>query len=63
MLARVTTRFLRDESGATAIEYGLIAGMIAVVLITTMMLMGENLIELFDRGVGRAALAMEGNAP
>ena len=26
-------RFLRDESGATAIEYGLIAGLIAVVII------------------------------
>ena len=25
--------FLRDESGATAIEYGLIAGLIAVVII------------------------------
>ena len=29
-------RFLRDESGATAVEYGLIAGMIACVLITVL---------------------------
>lgn len=29
-------RFLRDESGATAIEYGLIAGMISCVLITVL---------------------------
>ena len=63
MLARVTTRFLRDESGATAIEYGLIAGMIAVVLITTMLTMGENIIDLFDRGVGRAALTMGDAVP
>lgn len=30
------TRFLADENGATAIEYGLIAALIAVVLITSM---------------------------
>ena len=29
-------RFLRDESGATAIEYGLIVGMVACVLITSL---------------------------
>ncbi|SHF95741.1 Flp family type IVb pilin [Devosia limi] len=63
MLARVTTRFLRDESGATAIEYGLIAAMIAVVLITTMMLMGDSLYNLFDRGVGRAALTLDSATP
>ncbi|MET3443024.1 pilus assembly protein Flp/PilA [Variovorax paradoxus] len=28
------TRFLRDEEGATAIEYGIIAGLISVVMIT-----------------------------
>ena len=27
-------RFLRDEEGATAIEYGIIAGLISVVMIT-----------------------------
>lgn len=27
------TRFLRDEEGATAIEYGLIAGLMAVILL------------------------------
>jgi pilus assembly protein Flp/PilA len=27
------TRFLRDEEGATAIEYGIIAGMMAVLLV------------------------------
>jgi len=28
-------KFLRDEQGATAIEYGLIAGLIAAVIVTT----------------------------
>lgn len=35
--------FLRSESGATAIEYGLIAAGISVVIITTVKLVGTNL--------------------
>ena len=36
-------RFCRDESGATAIEYGLIAALIAVVIITAVTKVGTNL--------------------
>lgn len=36
-------RFLQDESGATAIEYGLIAGLIAVVIITSVKGTGSRL--------------------
>jgi len=36
-------RFLRDQSGATAIEYGLIAAGIAVVIIAAVQLVGSNL--------------------
>ena len=35
--------FLRDESGATAIEYGLIAAGIAVVIITAVNMVGTSL--------------------
>ncbi|MFZ5730319.1 MAG: Flp family type IVb pilin, partial [Pseudomonadota bacterium] len=35
-MSKFVTRFLKDESGATAIEYGLIAALIAVVLITAL---------------------------
>ena len=35
-MSKFGTRFLNAESGATAIEYGLIAALIAVVLITAM---------------------------
>lgn len=35
--------FLKDESGATAIEYGLIAALIAVVLITVLGTVGTSL--------------------
>jgi pilus assembly protein Flp/PilA len=33
-MLRSITRFLRDEEGATAIEYGIIAGLISVAMIT-----------------------------
>jgi len=36
-------KFMRDESGATAIEYGLIASLIAVVLVTAVTTIGTSL--------------------
>jgi pilus assembly protein Flp/PilA len=36
-------RFVRDESGATAIEYGLIAAGISVAIITVVGTLGTNL--------------------
>ena len=36
-------RFAQDESGATAIEYGLIAALIAVVIVTAVSNVGKNL--------------------
>jgi len=39
--------FLRDESGATAIEYGLIAALIAVVIIGAVQVVGTNLSTTF----------------
>ena len=41
--------FLRDESGATAIEYGLIAALIAVVIISALGTIGRNLNASFTR--------------
>ena len=35
-------RFVKDQSGATAIEYGLIAGLISVVIITAVTNIGTN---------------------
>jgi pilus assembly protein Flp/PilA len=43
---------LRDEKGATAIEYGLIAGLIAVVIITAVGLVGTDLQGMFDHIAG-----------
>ena len=41
-------RFAEDESGATAIEYGLIAALVSVAGITTLNAMGESLQEMFE---------------
>lgn len=41
-------KFLRDETGATAIEYGLIAALIAVVIIGAVQLLGSNLSTTFS---------------
>ena len=40
-------KLLRDEAGATAIEYGLIAALIAVAAITAMGTLGNNLSDTF----------------
>lgn len=45
---RLIRQFLRDESGATAIEYGLIAALIAVVIIGAVTAVGSNLNGTFN---------------
>ena len=42
-------KFKRDEEGATAIEYGLIAALIAVAAITAMTGLGKNLSNTFNK--------------
>lgn len=42
-------RFLKDESGATAIEYGLIAALLAVAIIATLGLVGDQLNATFGK--------------
>jgi pilus assembly protein Flp/PilA len=42
-MSKFLTRFVQDESGATAIEYGLIVALIAVVIIGAVTLVGTNL--------------------
>ena len=47
-MKNLVTKFVRDESGATAIEYGLIAAGIAVVIIAAVQLVGSNLSKTFQ---------------
>jgi pilus assembly protein Flp/PilA len=42
------TRFAKDESGATAIEYGLIAALVSVAIITALTTLGTKLTSTFD---------------
>lgn len=47
-MKNLITRFAKNESGATAIEYGLIAGLIAVVIITAVTTIGTELTTKFN---------------
>jgi pilus assembly protein Flp/PilA len=51
-MTNVFARFVKDESGATAIEYGLIAALIAVVCITALTTLGGNLKTTFTNIAG-----------
>jgi pilus assembly protein Flp/PilA len=42
-MTNLLNRFAKDECGATAIEYGLIAALIAVVIISALRTIGANL--------------------
>jgi pilus assembly protein Flp/PilA len=50
---KLFAQFARDESGATAIEYGLIAALIAVVIITAVTSVGTNLSATFTTVAGK----------
>ncbi|MHB8210950.1 MAG: Flp family type IVb pilin [Acidithiobacillus sp.] len=47
MFRNAVARFVREEEGVTAIEYGLIAGLIAVVIIGTVGQIGTKLEGIF----------------
>jgi len=53
------SRFAKDESGATAIEYGLIAGFVSIFIITALTLIGPEL----DRIFMAVATALQGATP
>jgi pilus assembly protein Flp/PilA len=44
---RLFRRLRKNEDGATAIEYGLIAGLISIVIISSINLVGSNLQNVF----------------
>ncbi|MBJ7409844.1 MAG: Flp family type IVb pilin [Phenylobacterium sp.] len=47
-MSKFVTRFLKDESGATAIEYGLIAALISVAIVGVLPLVGDSLEATFQ---------------
>lgn len=46
-LVRLAGRFLRDENGSTAIEYGLIAAILVVALISSLVTLKQSLMDGF----------------
>ena len=55
-------RYKIDETGATAIEYGLMSALIGVLLITGASALGQSVNELFN-GVSLAVEGIDGDAP
>ena len=52
-MTTIFNKFLNDESGATAIEYGLIAALIAVAIIVALQALGAQLGAIFNMISGR----------
>lgn len=52
-MSKIFARFLKDESGATAIEYGLIAALISVALIAGATTLGNSISTTFSGLAGK----------
>ncbi|HRK18234.1 MAG TPA: Flp family type IVb pilin [Hyphomicrobiaceae bacterium] len=48
-MTKLISKFAKDESGATAIEYGLIASLISVALIAASGTLGKNISNTFTK--------------
>lgn len=55
MMKRLLKKLTRNDKGATAIEYGLIAALIAVMLITALGTLGNNMGRQFGNIANRVA--------
>ncbi len=60
MTMKLINKILKDEAGATAIEYGLIAALIAVAAITAMGQLGNSLSNTFSYVSNQMASAQSG---
>ncbi|WP_312689012.1 Flp family type IVb pilin [Brevundimonas nasdae] len=59
-MTKFVSRFIKDESGATAIEYGLIAALIAVVIIGAVSVLGTKLSDTFTAVSDKLVTAPKG---
>lgn len=63
-MTKFVSRFIKDESGATAIEYGLIAALMAVAIITCLTAFGPQMKGAFTRiGTSMSTDTNIANAP
>jgi len=57
-MRNIIRELLKDESGATAIEYGLIAALVSVAAIAALTAMGSSLETMFNRVSGELSNAV-----
>ena len=48
-MGNLLKQFVADESGATAIEYGLIAALVSIAMVGTVMTLGEKVMGLYKQ--------------
>lgn len=53
MVSNSISRFMKDTSGVTSIEYGLIAAIVAVGIVVSVTLLGDNLKASYDDTASR----------
>ena len=58
-VARLAARMVRDDDGVTAIEYGLLAALIAVICIVAFQATGTSLRALYEYWSGAVVLALQ----
>lgn len=49
LFVEASIRLRREETGATAVEYGLIVGLIAAIIIVAVTLLGNNILGMFNK--------------
>jgi pilus assembly protein Flp/PilA len=59
-MAAALIRFVRDDGGATAIEYGILAAIMGIGLIFAFTAFGDSLIAMFGTVSGKSTNAMVG---
>lgn len=57
-MQNIIRELLKDESGATAIEYGLIAALVSVAAIAALTAMGSSLEQMFNKVSGELSNAV-----
>jgi pilus assembly protein Flp/PilA len=63
LVVQTRHRLSREETGATAVEYGLIVGLIAVAIITVLAILGPQIAGMFTSLSGRVAGIPGGAVP
>ena len=61
-LSQLTSSFCRDERGATAIEYAMIASLISVAILTAVLGVNGGMVTMFNDIYSKVTTALKGGA-